>query len=402
MKSKVLTATRINAMKPATTLRDSAGLYIRKGAQSNTHWIFRYMLAGRARMAGLGAYPEITIAKARELATEWRGKLKLPTPIDPLDERQATLDAMRVAAQDTFGRAAESWLALNRDSWSRSYARDVEQQLRRYCGSIWNVPVTAIDDRVVFDLLEPLWARVRQSAAKVRQHLEGIIDYAVFRKMRTPGLNPARWGGHLEHGLASIKQSDTVHIASMTLDEIPTFAATLRNRQDLISRALEFLLLTCVRSHDVRIAKWSDIVGNEWRIPSLSKVNTAHTVPLCARSMEILSSLPRVGDYIFASPRDPSAPLGERALQVLIKTLAPNCAPHGLRSAFKGWATERTNYPNEMSEIAMGHKVGTKVEQAYRRTDMLEKRRHMMQAWASFVETPTQSADVVPLQRKRG
>lgn len=386
MESKILTAARIEHLRPGL-YRDSKGLYLKVGPNGGKSWVFRYMLAGVARHAGLGPYPEISLAGARKLAEEWRIKLNGPDPVDPLEERRKAKAALAKHSDQRFGAAAQSWLALKGDKWTNAYYRkQVERQLRQYCAAIWNTPLKDIDTPTIINLLEGEWKAHRVTASKVRMYIEGVIAHGAFKwQIASLDPNPARWEDHLEHHFAAPKESDVKSIPGIPVDEMQSFAADLRARDGLKFRALELLMLCGLRSDDVRTMRWEHLNG-DWRNPDVSKTHKPLTVPLCDRAHEILNSLPRLGPYVFPG-RNPNQPLGGHEMQRAMKAIKPGCTPHGLRKSFRTWAGERTSTAPDTIEVAIGHIVGNRVERTYNEGELLEKRRLLMQAWSEYLQT---------------
>jgi integrase len=355
------------------------------------------MLAGRARNAGLGPYPEISLARARELAGEWRAKLKGVNPVDPLDERRKNLDAMRVASSQTFGAAAELWLAKEWESWSPRYAAEVRKMVTKRCAPIWNRPVADIDTRAVQAVLDPFWREHRVTASRLRMHIESVLDFAAVAKhWRLPGDNPARWSGHLEHVYNAPSTRDVEHLAALPHTDAPALTAELRERGDMVARALEFAVLTAARTGEVLGARWNEIdfAARTWTVPAdRMKGGREHRVPLSSRVIALLEALPRGGDgdRVFNVPT--------RGMWRLMQKMRPGVTVHGFRSAFKDYAQERAHAPIHVVEMCLAHAVEKAVEKAYGRSDLLARRATLMEQWSEFLSRPLVSGDVVQLRK---
>lgn len=257
----------------------------------------------------------------------------------------------------------------------------------------------------VLQILEPIWASKTETATRVRGRIENILDWARVRGYRKDE-NPARWRGHLDKLLsAPRKTTKVVHHAAVPISEVSAFSTALQQRAGMAARALEFALLTAARTSEVTGATWGEVEldAGLWVIPAARmKARKEHRVPLSESAIRILRALPRVegSEFIFPAPR--TGALSDAALGKVMKSMrmAP-FVPHGLRSTFRDWAAERTNYPHDLAEKALAHVLKSKVEAAYQRSDMLERRAHMMDAWAKFLATPQATGKkIMPLARR--
>jgi integrase len=416
MKPRALTPAVIANLRPGRH-RDSAGLYLQvrtaKDGSPTRSWLFRYMIAGQPREAGLGVYPEISIARARDLAGDWRAKIKAPDPIDPLaDMREKKAALAKAAAQDakTFGVVAEEWLALRKQEWrSRVYRTQVDQLLHSKCKAIWDKPVRTIDRDDVLEVLRPVWEATAKTGANLRMYLEAILAKAKAAKLRD-GENPAAWAENMEHEFPSPSKRKIQHYAALPVDDAPAFAAELRARPEIQARALEFLMLTGVRTGDVLKMTFSQVddwdYPSVWTIPAILKRKEVEPkpfrVPLSKRAAELLKGLTEQVEnpYVFPS-RIAGKGLGENTLADLMKELRPGYPPHGLRSTFRDWTATRTNFPSEVAELAITHVVGNRTERAYQRDDLLDKRRLLAEAWSSYLAAPPSAGNVTPIRAVR-
>jgi integrase len=256
---------------------------------------------------------------------------------------------------------------------------------------IGELPVSAVDTRLVMRILEPHWAAKRETMSRVRGRIEVVLGWAATRQYRE-GENPARWRGHLDHLLAkSAKRLQIEHFRALPYAEIPSFMADLRAIEGILARSLEFLVLTASRRDEVRRARWSeiDLAGRVWTIPGeRMKAGREHRVPLGDRAVEIVQSLPRHSAYVFPSRSSAFAP---NMMWLLIrKKMGIPATVHGFRSTFADWCAERTDFPSEVREMALAHAVGGRVEAAYRRGDLFEKRRRLAEEWARFCASSVQ------------
>jgi integrase len=327
---------------------------------------------------------------------------------DPLEERK--LGRIAAAAETakgvTFSEAADRYIEAHRASWrSAKHATAWSFTLATYVNPlIGRLPVQSIDTGLVLKILEPIWNIKSETASRLRGRIESILDWAKAREYRS-GENPARWRGHLENLLpAKDKIVRVKHHAALPYTEICAFTAKLREQSGVAARALEFTIITAARSGEVLGAQRSEIAtDNTWIVPGeRMKAGIEHRVPLSARAGEIIAALPRVNDFIFPG-RLAGQGLGTDALSEVVKRVvghAGHVTVHGFRSSFRDWAAERTNFPSEVIEMALAHKVGSKVEAAYRRSDQLEKRRLLMEAWSVFCATASerQESVVVPIR----
>lgn len=373
---------------------DGRGLWlqVRPGvAGPSKSWVLRYMRAGRARTMGLGPYPDISLADARERAAAARRLLI--DGRDPIEERDRARAATRLEAARavTFRDAAERYIAAHRAGWKNAkHAAQWTATLDAYTfGVLGSLPVAAVDVGLVLKVLEPIWTAKPETAARVRGRIEAILDWATARGLRV-GENPARWRGHLDKLLpARAKVARVKHHAALPYADLPAFMVALRSVAGIAARALEFAILTAARTGEVIGARWSevDLDAALWTVPAdRMKAGREHRVALAGRALEILrdAAAHQQGDFIFPGAK-PKQPLSNMALLAVLKRMGrTDLTTHGFRSTFKDWASEQTAFPGEVTEMALAHVVTDKVEAAYRRGDLLQKRRDLAATWSGY------------------
>lgn len=397
-----------------------AGLMLQvkdSGAQS---WLLRYVTgatrtskSGKVhpvrREMGLGAFPEVTLAQARERARSARGKLR--QGIDPIAERQASRDVLKAAQGKgmTFDEAARRFLASKTTEFRNpKHAAQWGSTLATYASPVvGSMPVDRIELAHVVEILtrNDFWNAKPESASRVRGRIEAVLAWATVSGYRT-GDNPARWRGHLDAVLPKPSKLKRVqHHPALPIEAAPRFLADLRKREGLAARALEFLLLTAARSGEVRLATWGeiDLEARTWTIPGeRMKAGKTHVVPLSHPAIALLKALPRFEDcpYVFPAPRGKA--FSDMSLSAVMRRMEVAAVPHGLRSTFRDWASERTSYPRDVAEMALAHVIPSAVERAYRRGDLLAKRTRLMADWARFLNTPAAAGSAVTPIRKAG
>ncbi len=396
MKSCQLTARKVSAVKNPGYYGDGGGLYLQVSKYGTKTWVFRFMVAGRAREMGLGTLDTFSLRGARERARECRQILNRGE--DPIEERKKRRDAARAAAAGriTFKEAAEKYIDAHAAGWRSGKHRDQwANTLKAYAYPIMGkLPIDAIDLPHVLNVLEPIWTTKTETASRLRGRIERILAWATVRKYRK-GENPARWAGHLAEMLpAKTKVWTPRHHAALPFVEVPALVAGLRQLDGLAARALELAVLTALRANEVLGARWDEVEGATWTVPaSRMKSGKAHRVPLSSRAVDILDTLPRdvASDLIFPG-RIRGRPISNDTMLDLLKDMRPGVVVHGLRSSFSDWARERTSYPRDVVEMALAHTVRDKTEAAYRRGDALEKRRRLMEEWARYCNSPAVNA----------
>lgn len=387
------------------TVGGVAGLYLQVLPSGARSWVLRVMVAGKRRDMGLGGFPDVTLAQAREKAREARATIE--KGIDPIAQRTAARSALVAsrAAAVTFEEAAHKFITAKAAEWSNAkHAQQWTNTLETYAFPVAGKLACAdVALPHVLKILEPIWTTKTETASRLRGRIESVLDWATVRGFRK-GENPARWKGHLDKILpAPGKVTKVEHHEAVTLDDLGAFVRDLRQRDGGAARALEFLILTAARSGEVRGALWSeiDMTGRVWTVPpERMKAGKEHRVPLSDTALRLLEALPRFAgnDLVFPSPR--GLVLSDMALTALMRRMEREEVPHGFRSTFRDWAAERTNYPREVAEMALAHTIGDKVEAAYRRGDLFEKRARMMGEWAKFCDTITPAGEVVSIRGK--
>ncbi|HEV7352276.1 MAG TPA: integrase arm-type DNA-binding domain-containing protein [Brevundimonas sp.] len=387
-----LSALAVSRLKEAGMHADGGGLYLqvtRSGAKS---WIFRYAMGGREREMGLGSLQTVSLAEARERALEAR-KLK-SNGIDPIEARRASrsTEKLEAARTITFRTAAEAYIKANRAGWKNpKHAAQWASTLETYVHPVFgDFAVGAIDTTLVLKAIEPIWTTKSETASRVRGRIETVLDWATVRGYRE-GLNPARWRGHLDKLLpAKAKVRKVEHHAALPYRELPDFMTkALPQQVGIGARALEFAILTACRTNEVIGARWDeiDLDARLWVIPAdRMKAGREHRVPLSPGACEIVTSMAeiRTSDYVFPGGKADS-PLSEMALLATLRRMKrTDITAHGFRSTFRDWAAECTDVPGDVVEMALAHTVANKVEAAYRRGDLFEKRKDLMDTWWRF------------------
>jgi integrase len=378
---------------------DGSGLWLQVGPTGGKSWLLRYQRHGRAHWMGLGSADLVGLAEARERARLER--VRLLDGIDPLQaRRERHAEQRRVEASAiTFREAARAVIETRESDWTGEHARQWRASIAEVDPTLGNLPVAAIDTALVLKAVEPIWRRAQTTGDRTRQRIEVVLDWATARGARS-GDNPARWKGHLEHLLKDSHK--VVHHEAMPYTAIASFMGELRARPGVTARALEFLVLCAARSGEVLGARWSEIDATQktWTIPAARmKADKDHVVPLGPRALKILAGQPR-GKYIFPAPST-GGPMERHALADLMKkVMGRSETVHGFRSTFSDWTADNTAYPQEVREQALAHAIPNKVEAAYRRGALLEKRKRLMADWARFCNEPVPraGANVVPMR----
>ena len=391
---------------------DGAGLYLQVSAKGVRSWVYRYMLNGTPRYMGLGPLHTVTLADARIKALEAR-QLRL-AGVDPIKARHDTVTEARLEAARsiTFKDAAEAYMEAHKVGWrSAKHADQWRNTLETYVYPVFGpLPVQGVDVALVMKVLGPIWTTKTETASRVRGRIEHVLDWATARGYRL-GENPARWRGHLSNLLPQrSKVKKTEHHPALPYGEVGAFMAGLRRREGMGTGPLAFLILTACRTGEVIGARWSEFNIEEamWTVPAERvKSGRSHRVPLSPDALAIINAMQTVcttghhNGFVFpGGKRDGS--LSDTALLVLLKRMGrSDLTVHGFRSTFRDWAAERTNYPREVAEMALGHAVSDKVEAAYRRSDLFQKRRRLMDEWARFCRSGAKAGEVVAIRDRQ-
>jgi integrase len=422
---------------------DGGGLYLQVTGAGAKSWVYRYWVPerdpatgelvrdpatkkvrGTSREMGLGSFTVVTLDEAREAAAEVR-RLR-HQGIDPIEARREAKQtaALEKAKALKFRDAATAYIAAHRAGWKcEKHAAQWTATLETHAYPvIGDLSVQAIDTALVMKAIEPIWSTKTETAGRLRGRIESVLDWATVRGYRK-GENPARWRGHLDHLLpARSKVRKVEHHPALPYGELAGFLVALRAEEGTAARALEFTVLTAARTSETVGAPWDEISTREklWTIRSeRMKAERDHRVPLSKRALAIIEDMKtkQDGDFLFAGGKA-GKPLSNMAMLALLERMNERRAtagqprwtdpmqdnkdvvPHGFRSTFRDWASERTSFPGEVVEMALAHAVEDKVEAAYRRGDLFDKRRRLMDAWAEFCGKPAVDASIVPLRAK--
>ena len=384
---------------------DERNLYLVVKSAANCSWLLRYEINGTKRWMGLGSVADFSLDEARDRAR--KARQLLADGIDPLAMRRAEADrrAQAEARDKTFAVTGEEYFTTHEATWGPAYRRATRNMLAQFAyPTLGNRAVSAIDQPLVLSVLRPIWNVKTKTATRLRQRIEAILDYATVAKYRH-GDNPAVWDGRLEHLLpAPGKIVKEQNFEALPYAEVGEFLRRLRELPGFPARALEICILTATRREEVAGATWSEIDTNGvWSIPAgRMKSDRDFRVPLSRQAVRLLSDLPRErgSDWIFPSTRAGKAIIGNSMLTVL-RTLHPTITVHGFRSSFRDWAGERSSASPDVIELSLAHAVGSDVERRYRRSDLIERRRQLMQSWADFLDQPQRGAAVTPIRSRK-
>ena len=409
-----LTIRVVETLKAQGRHSDGGGLYLHVKSTGTKSWAFITVAKGKRREIGLGSFASVPLIEARRKAQDLREAIARGE--DPLAKLRVRETSCLIVP--TFGQIADELISSMETGWKNvkhiaqwkttlgTVAYDtskvrIDRKIHavrvKALTELRAKPVNEIDTAEILAVLKPLWLAAPETASRLRGRLEKVLDAAKAEKHRT-GDNPATWRGHLENLLPKRQKLTRGHHAAMAFDALPEFMSDLRMRSSISARCLEFLILTAARSGEAVGAKWQeiDLVSAVWTIPAFRmKAGKVHRVPLSNRAIAIINSLreSRVSDYVFSGRGN--KPLSYMAMAMLLRDLAPGVTVHGFRSSFRDWCGECTNFPRDIAEHALAHRVGDETELAYRRGDALEKRRLMMEQWANYCEISVDN--VIPL-----
>lgn len=376
-----LSARTVTTLKDVGRHADGNGLYLSISNNGGRRWVFLYRSAGRIREKGLGSAVSVSLKDARLKADDVRKQLA--AGLDPINEGRKTQGVM------TFSDCAKAYIASHETGWSNpKHADQWRNTLKAYAEPIiGKLPVNKIDVSHIMSILEPIWPTKTETASRVRGRIESILDWAAARKYRNSE-NPARLRGHLDYLLPPRRKVAKVqHHPALPYKGIPAFMADLRSREGIGGLALEFTILTAARTGETLGAKWDeiDIENKVWIVPDeRMKARVEHHVPLSDRAVEILKSLSTDTEFVFPGNGD-NNPLSSMSLLAVLKRMdRSDITTHGFRSTFRDWAAETTDFPNEVVEMALAHTIKNKAEAAYRRGNMLDRRRILMDAWDKY------------------
>lgn len=382
---------------------DGGGLYLVRDGAARSSWMFMWKRGGKRREMGLGREDPkgtngLTLAQARMKAAAAREALAAgQDPIAARDGKPSEDETPpEPAAIPTFGEVATAQIAVWKKGWKNAkHAAQWTTTLKTYAKPLWAMPIDAVTTDDVLKVLQPIWTSKPETAARLRGRIERVLSAAKVKGHRA-GENPAQWRGHLDQLLPPHKKLTRGHHAAMEYEAVPKFMAVLADRPALAARALEFLILTAARSGEVLGATWAeiDLDQNLWVIPaSRMKSKKEHRVPLTPGAVAVLEAVKPLSllftdeggpDAAPVFPGDAGGRLSIMAMAMLLRRLEIKVTVHGFRSSFRDWAGEETDFPREVAEAALAHKVGNQTELAYRRGDALKKRRQMMEDWAAF------------------
>lgn len=429
-KAKDLTALQVGRLRhpggggnATFAVGNVAGLLLQCAPTGARTWLLRTMVGAKRRELGLGGYPDVPLADAVRRAREAKDKIR--AGVDPVEERKAARAALAAAQKRgmTFKVASEKCLVARLKGLKNAkHQQQWQNTLDAYAmPAIGAMLVSEIGREDILRVLQPIWESKTETAARLRGRIETVLDWAAVNGHRS-GDNPARWKGNLDHDLA--KKSAVAgngNQPAVQLDDAARWLAALRKRDGNSARALEFLALTACRSGEVRGATWSEVDFDKalWVIPSSRmKAGKEHRIPLAADAVALLKSLLLFHDSPLVFPAPRGGQLSDMALSATMRRIHNDdvkagragfvdrvskrpAVPHGLRSTFRDWAAEKTAFPGEMAEVALAHKISNAVEAAYRRGDIIEKRRQMMSAWSDFLAGRSTEGNVLQFHEAR-
>jgi integrase len=389
--AKPLTAIEVKRITQAGThaVGTVAGLTLVVGASGSRSWILRTKIGSKRREIGLGSYPAVSLAEAHGKARQELVSIK--AGIDPIAARKAK----RSTIEWTFKRCAHAYIKAHEPSWTNNkHAAQWRSTLETYAFPVFgDKHVKDIETADVTSAISPLWSAKNETMVRVRNRIELVISWAVAHGYRPGGLNPATWRGHLDQVLPKPSRvNQRRHFPATPIDDMQDFMRRLRQVDGISARCLEFVILTACRSGEARGATWTeiDMAKAEWNIPAQRmKAKRPHRIPLNQSALTLLADLPRTEgcEYVFPG-RDLSKPLSDMSLTQTMRRLKSTAVPHGFRSTFTDWCSERTTFPSEVREMALAHAIGNQTEEAYRRGDLFEKRRALMAEWCNFLAEP--------------
>jgi len=363
-------------------------------------WVLRTTVGTKRKDIGLGGYPGVTLAAAIEQARKI--KESISGGADPVAQRKTNKNSI----EWTFKACALGYISGHEAGWKNAkHGQQWRNTLETYVYPVFgDKHVKDVGTGDVINAIEPYWTTKNETMVRVRNRIEMVISWAVARGYRPAGLNPATWRGHLDQTLPKpSKVNQRQHHQAVAIDDVYDFLTTIRKAEGVSLRCLEFVILTACRSGEARLATWAefDLNGAVWNIPAVRmKAGRPHRVPLSPQVIKMLSALPRFeGTELVFPGRDITKPLSDMSLTAVMRRMRLEAVPHGFRSTFSDWCAERTAYPSEVREMALAHAIGNDTEAAYRRGDLFDKRRNLMNEWATFLETaPARGGNVVNLK----
>jgi integrase len=362
------------------------GLHLWVKPSLQKYWVFRYTVNGKRQGMGLGVYPEVSLKMAREKAIVAR--LAVNQGVNPIQAKKQASQLQEASKATTFRDFALDYIETMKPKWrNEKHAEQWVSTVTTYAFPvIGDMPLDEIDTTHILQILQPIWLTKSETASRLRGRIERILSASITRKYR-PAVNPASWKGHLENLMPSPKTSDKHHEA-LPYEELPNFMATLREMMSLSALALEFTILNSARTGEVIKGLKSEVRDSVWTIPgSRMKSGKTHQVPLCQRSLDILTIAQNIDpESQFLFSRD-GKPLSNMAMLMMVRRQRVGLTVHGFRSTFRDWISEETEHSPEVAEMALAHAIGNKVERAYRRGNLMEARRRLMNDWASFCLT---------------
>ncbi|SDA25082.1 Integrase [Methylobacterium sp. UNC378MF] len=384
-----LTALGVAKLKAPGMYGDGGGLWLQVSGKGGKSWVFRYTLRGKSREMGLGPVSTFSLAEARDKALTCR-KLCYEG-IDPIEMRRGQRQeaAVEAAKAITFRTCAEGYIESHKAGWRNDkHAAQWTATLATYAyPAFGDLSVQAVDTDLVLKALEAIWTTKPETATRVRGRIESVLDWAATRDYRR-GENPARWKGHLQNLLPKRSKVRKVeHHAALPFKDVPAFMKTVAAQPGVAAKLMAFTILTAARTGEALGARWHEIDSEAavWVIPAeRMKAGAEHRVPLSAAATTLLAEMRGLDDtFVFPGGRR-GKPLSNMAMLVLLRRMErTDITTHGFRSSFRDWASEITDFPSEVVEMALAHTVESKVERAYRRGDLFEKRRELMKAWAT-------------------
>jgi integrase len=392
-----LTALQVKRLSKPGLYADGGNLLLQVAKGGSKSWLFRFARNGRTRDMGLGSIITVGLAEARERAKEARRSLL--DGKDPIEVRRASRAS--AAKVITFDQAADQYIASNRAGWRNPrHGEQWEATIRRFASPIiGSMPVNTIQVSDVMRVLGgDLWVKRTVTASRLRGRIEAVLDWAKVRGYRD-GPNAALWKGNLQALLPAPKRvSKPAHHAALDYREIPSVMKDLRARDGVAARALELCILAANRTSETLGAKWTEIDLDEklWIVEaSRTKAHKEHRIPLSGRAIEILTEMAaiRQGEHVFPGRRGRT--LDKDTLAVMLSRMGRTETVHGFRATFSTWSATETHFSREVREMALGHAVGTAVEQAYQRGDMFQKRRALMEAWAAYCQPSGERGKVI-------